>query len=607
MAVLVGAHELKKSFAARPLFEALTFSIESGERIGLIGPNGAGKSTLLRILASLTEPDDGTLSFQRGLRVGYLEQTPVFKKGEKVFEAVLSGTPDPDDWESMALAHEFLSKLSLDGTQGVGEETPIDVLSGGWRKRVALARELVKKPDLLLLDEPTNHLDVESIIWLEEYIRAASFATVTITHDRLFLQRIANRILELDRRNPGGLLSVKGEYADYVQLKDDMLSAQEKRETTLKNTLRRETEWLRRGAKARTTKQQARIERAGDLKAEVEELGYRNQNRVARLDFQSSERNPKKLLEAKKISKSFGDQSIFEDVSLLMTPGSRIGLLGPNGCGKSTLIRTLLGKEAATHGEVFRSPHLKVAYFEQNREALDPTKTVMKTLCPTGDHVSYRDGQIHIRSYLDRFLFGQGQMEMAVGKLSGGEQSRLLIAKLMLQEANLLVLDEPTNDLDLATLNVLEECLTDFNGSILLVTHDRYFLDQVTTQILAFPVQKTKHQKIMSFVGLEQWERWHKEQTRLIASGGIPEKAQTPSAANAKKKKLTYKDQRDWDMMDSNIASAEAKLRSLQEESAKPEYASNSVELGKLTRQMSEAQEEIDILYARWSELEKMH
>ena len=299
MAILVSAHKLRKAFAARPLFDELTFSIESGEKIGLIGPNGAGKSTLLRIFASQTSPDDGKLSFQRGVKIGFLEQVPTFTSDSTVLAAVLAASDDPDDWNNIATAGEFLSKLNLN------EEDQVSSLSGGWKKRVALARELVKRPDLLLLDEPTNHLDVESILWLEEFLSNAPFATLTITHDRLFLQRIANRILELDRRNPGGLLSISGDYAHYLETKDLMMAAQERREGILKNTLRRETEWLRRGAKARTTKQQARIQRHGELKGEVEELEVRNQVRTARIEFQGAEKNPKKLIEAKNLSKSY--------------------------------------------------------------------------------------------------------------------------------------------------------------------------------------------------------------------------------------------------------------------------------------------------------------
>jgi ATP-binding cassette subfamily F protein uup len=391
MGILLSAHLVSQAFAARPLFEGLTFAIESGERVGLIGPNGAGKSTLLKILAGRMTADSGTVSYQKGLRIGFLEQVPTFSEGATVLETVLEGTPGGPsvakthaDWESLAMASEQISKLDLNS------EAKISQLSGGWKKRVALARELVRQPDLLLLDEPTNHLDLESILWLEEFLARAPFAILTITHDRLFLQRVANRILELDRRNPGGILSIAGDYAHYLESKELLMAAQEKREITLKNTLRRETEWLRQGAKARTTKQQARIQRAGDLKDEVEELEVRNQKRTARLDFFGAEKNPKKLIEAKKISKTLGERVLFKDLSLVLRPGSRLGLLGPNGCGKSTLIRSLVGDDQPTSGEIHRADALKVAYFEQNREILDPEKTVLKTICPEGEWVDYQ-------------------------------------------------------------------------------------------------------------------------------------------------------------------------------------------------------------------------
>jgi ATP-binding cassette subfamily F protein uup len=605
MSILVSAHILKKSFAARPLFDGITFSIESGERIGLIGPNGAGKSTLLRILAQQAEPDEGTVSFQRGLRVGYLEQVPTFKPGQTVFETVMEGARDPDDWEAIARGQECISKLSLDELEG-GQEALVDKLSGGWKKRVALARELVREPDLLLLDEPTNHLDVESILWLEDLLAQSRFATLTITHDRVFLQKISNRILELDRKNVGGLLSINGDYVRYLETKDQLVSAQERREVILKNTLRRETEWLRRGAKARTTKQQARIQRHGELSSTVNDIEYRNRQQQVKIDFQSSERNPKRLLEAKGISKSYGNRKIFNPIDILFAPGTRVGLLGPNGCGKSTLIRVLLGKEKPDTGEIRRADNLQVAYFEQNRETLDPKVSLAKTICPVGDYVDYQGGRIHIKSYLDRFLFTSGQFEMAVGKLSGGEQSRLLIAKLMLQPANLLVLDEPTNDLDMATLSVLEECLTEFKGSVILVTHDRYFLDQVANQIFAFD---TVHKgKIEKFANLEQWETWHTENTK--EGGGsqsqqqsTPVSAATP-ASNAKKGKLSFKEQREWDTIESTIQGLETEVEALSLESAKPEYATNSSELQKVVNKMTELQAKVNDLYARWAELE---
>ncbi len=411
-------------------------------------------------------------------------------------------------WEAELKTDEALAKLSLT-TGGIGPDSLVATLSGGQKKRVALARELVRQPDLLLLDEPTNHLDVESIVWLEELLARAPFATVTVTHDRLFLTRVATRILELDRRNPGGLLSVPGGFEKWLEAKEALLAAQESRESSLRNVLRRETEWLRRGPKARATKQKARIERAEALGEEIETIAERNVARTAKIDFTGAGRAPKRLLVAEGISKTYGERTLFSGLDLLLRPGSRVGLIGPNGCGKSTLLRVLLGTERPDTGTVTRADGVSVALFEQGRDSLDPDATVKETVCPEGDQVEYRGRFIHVRSWLDRFLFAPEQAEMKVSRLSGGEQSRLLVARLMLSPAQLLVLDEPTNDLDLATLNVLEESLSDFPGALLLVSHDRAFLDRATDSLLAFDPEGGSG--VTALAGLDQWERWRKE------------------------------------------------------------------------------------------------
>jgi len=610
MAVLLSAHQLSKAFSARSLFESLTFAIETGERIGLIGPNGAGKSTLLKILAGLEGYDAGKLSLQRGLRVAYLAQVPSFRPGATIEETLMEPLLDDaePEWERIEKVREVKSKLEL-------PEGLVDSLSGGWKKRVALGRELVRNPDLLLLDEPTNHLDVETIRWLEDFLVEARFASITITHDRLFLERIATRIIELDRRNPGGLLSITGAYSDFVEARENQRATLEKHETTLQNTLRREVEWLRRGAKARTTKQQARIQRAESMMGEAEELAWRNRDQKVRLDFEASDKNPKKLIEAKRISKSFGDRLIVPNLDLLITPKTRLGLLGPNGCGKSTLIRMLTGAERPDSGDIKHADHLQVAWFEQNREALDPKISLLRTLCPVGDTVDFRGNKLHIRSYLDRFLFSTGQMDMEVGKLSGGEQSRLLLAKLMLRPANLLVLDEPTNDLDLATLEVLEDCLSSFPGAVLLVTHDRWFLDQVTSKILAFSKDSDSGRPTVTpFEGYPQWEahervrlaqeedkRREKEKALRNANAA----AQT-SAVKTGKKRLSFKEQREWDQMETTIRDAETEVERLSAETQSPEVLKSPAKLREVMSALHSAQEKVESLYERWAELEAL-
>lgn len=607
MAILLNAQGITLSYGTRPLFEKISLSLHSGERVGLIGPNGAGKSTLMKIMSGKLNPDQGVVSFQKGLRVGVLEQVPQFQGDKSILETVMEGADDPDDWEEMGRAQEILSKFEIMDDANQNPETKISLLSGGWKKKVALARELMRRPDLLLLDEPTNHLDLESILWLEEFLKDAPFAVCTITHDRAFLQNVAQRIIDLDRRNPNGIFSVAGDYLTFLQAKEDLLNAQERKETRLRNTLRRETEWLRRGPKARTTKQQARIERAGDLQDTVAELGYRNKNQKVQLDFQGAEKNPRKLLEATGISKSYGPRQIFPKTDIFIHPKSRLGIVGKNGCGKSTLIRVLLKSENPDTGEVFHSDQLQPLIFEQNRESLDPNTTLFRTLCPAGDHVDFQGVQVHVRGYLERFLFTPPQMEMQVRNLSGGEQSRLLIAKLMLQKGNLLVLDEPTNDLDIETLDVLQDVLTDFQGAVILITHDRYFMDQVAQSILAFP-EEAKPKELLRFTGMYQWQAWYEvdRETRareLKAASKKEREAQ--SQKHSVKKKLSFKDQLELDGMEANIRATEKKLQDLAQESGSPVVASNAKRLQEITKEMTQLQAEIDRLYARWAQLER--
>lgn len=598
MAVLVSAFQIGKTFGAQTLFKDLTFSVESNQRIGLIGPNGAGKSTLLKVLARQQTPDDGKISFANGLRLGYLPQTPEFDDDETVFSAIADATDDPYDGDNLALVHELISKFELDGPEA-GEDKLVNQLSGGWKKRAALARELVKRPTLLLLDEPTNHLDLPSIVWLEEFLeRSTSLAVLMVTHDRLFLQRTCNLIFDLDRRNPDGLIKFDGGYAEFVDFKEATMAAQRNLEQTRKNLLRRETEWLRRGAKARQTKQKARIERAGDLSDQVDELSARNLNRRLDVDFGDPDRGPKKMIEAKSISKRIGDRWLFKDFSFQLGPKTRVGLLGRNGCGKSTLIRVLIGRESPDSGEVKIADNVGVAYFEQQKESLNPTVSLLRTICPEGDYVDVQGQSVFARSYLARFHFRGDQMDLPVGKLSGGEQSRVLIARLMLQKENILVLDEPTNDLDIATLDVLQQALIDFPGAVILVTHDRFFMDQVANQLLVFTEQNGEILRLADFF---QWEAWFDANKNVKPNSKPSPAAEVPKAQT--KGRLGYKEQRELDLMETVIQAAEAEVERLQDQLGRPEVIADRAKMMALTQELNLSQSKVERLYARWQEL----
>jgi len=491
LGLLSHVRALTHSFGARTLFKPLAFSVNDGELVALIGPNGAGKSTLMSLIQGALSPDQGEVVRKSGLKVGFLKQNPELDSESEILPAIIGLRPneliEEVEWERLANAEKWISKLELDSF--VKKGVKVGELSGGWRKRIALAKELSTEPDLLLLDEPTNHLDIESILWLENFLERVPFATLTVTHDLAFLQSTSNRILELNPRFEGGLLSVNGDYGLYLETRASVLSAQERNQQVLENTLRRETEWVRRGAKARTTKQQARIKRHGELEEKVSEVSERNKKKTLDLGFQSSENSPKKLIDANEISLSYGPLKLFEKLSLRAGPGLRLGIIGRNGSGKSSFLRVLLGREEPTSGRVTTADQLQVAYFDQNRTLLDLDATPTSYLAPKSEWVDFQGRKLHVRSYLERFLFAPNQMELPIRQLSGGERARLSLAALMLEPCQVLVLDEPTNDLDRETLTVLQECLDSFEGALLLVPHDRYFLEQVFDRFITFTAQ----------------------------------------------------------------------------------------------------------------------
>jgi ATP-binding cassette subfamily F protein uup len=607
MATLLSAHRLSKSFGARNLFTSISFGLAEGDRVGLIGPNGAGKSTLLKCLAGLETPDAGDLIFGRGVRIGFLQQTPEFAPNVTIYDALLSAG-DSHDPVHLAGVDEWISRLDLN-SDGRAPDSVVSSLSGGWQKRVALARELVKLPDILLLDEPTNHLDVEGILWLEEFLANSSMALLMITHDRLFLERTVNRVIELDARYTEGVLDIRGSYSNFLEARALQLASQVRQEEAMRNTLRRETEWLRRGAKARQTKQKARIERAGELRDATSEMIDRNLERRSRIEFQDNERRPQKLIEAKKISAVRGGRVLFEELDLIVTPKTRLGLLGPNGCGKSTLIRTLLGIEPPDHGQVLPAEKLKAGWFEQDKKSLDHNLTVLRAVCPEGDYVMLDGKPLVARAYLHRFLFRPEQLDMPLSRLSGGEKSRLRVAQMMLEPANILVLDEPTNDLDTATLDVLAQSIEEFNGAVILVTHDRYFLDQVTDDILAFPsdVQSTD-QQLQRFAGYSQWEMWFDESRDTQKRASSKDAKNSPEASHGAmpgpKRKISFKEKHDWETIEARILEKESALAALEAKANDPELGSDLDRARDLFQQIADQQNQIAQLYERWAELD---
>ncbi len=620
--LLLSCEGVTHQFGARPLFTNLSFGLFQGDRVGLVGPNGSGKSTLLRILAGLVEPDHGQLSRKKGVRVGYVEQEarfPAELSCEEVVIRALAGEP-LEEYEKEARAARTLGRL---GFRDRGErDLPVGALSGGWKKRLAIACEVAREPDLLLLDEPTNHLDLEGIVELEELLSEGGKTTqafVVVSHDRYFLENVARRMLELDRAYPEGILSVDGTYSDLLERRDEVRKNQQEYQEALANRARREVDWLRRGPKARTTKSKARIDRAHDLLGELAAVRERSQTARAGIDFAASGRGTKRLLEARGLAKAFDGRTIFSGVDLRLGPGTRLGVLGLNGSGKTTLLSLLDGTLQPDAGEIDRAPFLKIVRFEQGRETLDLKQTLRRALAPESDSVVHLGEVVHVAAWAKRFLFRTEQLDTPVGNLSGGEQARILVARIMLQEADLLILDEPTNDLDIATLEVLEESLIEFPGALVLVTHDRYLLDRVSTGILAIEEGAATH-----FADTGQWEeaRRARHQAELGASPAIrvlQNAARAQSAQRAESaepaaggagasrpaaKRLSYLEQREWDAMEAAIFAAEGELERCRAAAEDPAIATDAAKLHARFAALAAAQEKVERLYARWAELE---
>ncbi len=598
MGTLVTCRAVSKHFGTRTLFDGLSIGFVDDERVGFVGPNGSGKTTFLKILAGLEQADGGEVNRRRSARIGFLPQEDRFSDGDTVASVLGDALADHpmESYERDTQVAIILSRFGFEHPDGGVAE-----LSGGWRKRLAVAREIIQQPDLLLMDEPTNHLDLEGIAWLEKMLSGVSFAFVAVSHDRYFLENVTNRVVELNPVYPDGYFSVSGSYSVFLEKRSDFLEAQKAQQATLANIVRREVAFLKSNSKAQRTKSKSRIEDAYRLKDELRELSQRNaRTTVAGIDFDSTGRRSKKLLDAGGLSKTLGGKLLFEDVSLLLSPGTRVGLLGANGSGKTTLIRVLTGALSPDTGSVELAEDLQIVVFDQNREELPQDVTLRWALAGDNESVDFRGRNIHISAWAGQFLFSSRQLELPVGELSGGEQARVLIARLMLRPADVLVLDEPTNDLDIASLDVLEDSLTDFAGAIVLVTHDRFMLDRVCTEILGLDGSG----RVGRYVNCAQWQA---AQAR-IASG----KEVKPSRNKSGKSKtrvddggLTASEKKELQEMEETILEAEDRVEQCVKATEDPEVAGDHIEAQKRWEELESARQHVERLYARWEQLEE--
>jgi ATP-binding cassette subfamily F protein uup len=627
VSAIITVQEVEKSFGTRRVLGGVSFAVHNKDRVGLVGVNGSGKSTLLKLLADPADaPDAGLITWQRGLRIDYVPQEPQLDPAATVLEALRGGLGafndtvarlhaleaahdgSPRALAEQAALHERIEQLGgweqeheLRGIAAALGIRALDVRTGeisiGERRRVALARALVARPELLALDEPTNHLDARTVEWLEARLTSLPGALLLVTHDRYFLDRVATRILELDR---GKLYTYDGGYARFLEKQADRLADESQRERARASFVRRELDWIRRGPQARTTKQQARIDRF-DAAVAARPTAGELPPRTLELRLPTGGRLGKTILELRAVAKSLGGRRLFDELTLVMKPGDRIGVVGPNGAGKTTLVRTILGEVAPDEGEVVIGQNTRIAFLDQGRADLDDEKTVLEEVSAGHEHVFLEDGPIHVRTFLRMLLFDDGFADTPVGTLSGGERNRVQLARLLRAGGNLLILDEPTNDLDLMTLSVLEEALVEFPGCALVVSHDRWFLDRVATGILAFEGEG----RVVFYEG--NYSSYLAR--RPVEKTAEPKRTEpAPRRETAPKpRKLTFKERAELANIETAITEAESRLQSLQSTFNDPAmYRERAQEVPVLVAALDGARAEVERLYARWQELESL-
>lgn len=600
MAILLSCQNISKSFGSRVVFNDISLGISSSDRLGMIGPNGSGKSTFLKILAGLEHVDAGELTLRNSIKVGYVAQKDEFDPNSSV-EDVLAIELQNQGLEPHLLDSQIRQVM---GKVGFGDATQkVGALSGGWKKRLAIARVLIQNPELVFMDEPTNHLDLDGILWLEKLLRTAPFAYLIVSHDRRFLENTANRLIEFNAAYPQGYFSATGSYEDFLTSREDFLSGQKRQEEALANRVRRETDWLRHGPKARTTKAKARIKEAHSMMGELDDLKSRNSlsGRTTSIDFTASGRKTKRLIHWEDVTKNFGDKRVIQNLTLTLSAGTKLGLAGFNGSGKSTILKLIAGEITPDSGLIEAAPNLKIVTFSQNRSELNLNQTLKEALASSGDQVVYRGRPQHVSSWARRFLFRPELLGMTVDKLSGGEQARLLIARLMLEPADILLLDEPTNDLDIPTLEILEESLDDFQGAFVLITHDRYMLDRVSDTVLGLDGQGGA----TFYADYEQWEKTIQKQNPQKNSAKKSEKNILTTPSSKKSGRLSYNEQREWDQMEVKILEAEGNLEKAQKDMDDPATVSDPVKLTTCCASLKSTQDRVETLYARWAELEE--
>lgn len=603
MPTLLSARNLTKVYPSKTLFTGVSVHVEDGERIGLIGPNGAGKSTLMKILAGKQEPDAGELTRRRGLRAFYIDQDDRFAEGATPLTVVRESLTSEDEHGTDAItrASIALTKLGFEDLQ-----QPVATLSGGWRKRLSIARALAGEPELLLLDEPTNHLDLEGVVWLEGFVRSSPIAMVFVTHDRRFLENTATRIIELSAAYPGGAFESVGNYSKFVERKAAFLDAQQAAQSAIAGKVRRDTAWLLQGVKGRGTRNKSQVTAAAERRQELKETKERNlaPTKTTTIAFNATDRQTNKLLTLTGVSKTLGTKKLFAGLDLTLTPGQRIGLMGVNGSGKTTLMRLMSGQLEPDLGTIKRADELKVVTFSQHRDALDQHQSLRDAFKPVGDFVHYQGSRVHISGWAKRFLFEPEQLPMQLKDLSGGEQARVLIANLMLTPADVLLLDEPTNDLDIPSLEVLEGALMEFPGAIVLVSHDRFLLERIATEYVALDGKGSAKW----FASMEQWQAAVLRAERAEAESAKPEQAAAGASkpASPKPGKLSYNLQREYDGMEEAILEAEAELEQKQAEANDPALAGDHAKAAKVYEQLGASQQRVRALYARWAELDAM-